>query len=197
MKKIFAMMLALAMLFALAGCGAEKSSAEDNEITALLDAGYENRMSSYSEDTWCAIFEKEGSYMLVCAPMTKQQEKAHEEMDYNDISDERSFYAGFENVTLEDLSDRVPTRETLDGYVGMTLTELEEQGFESMGWSENEDMNYTFYYEGSEYSLNVIPVDGTVIGDMDDWSRNALRALEIGTVEFAGFSYWMLSEHLE
>ena len=192
MKKLTAVILLLIMVLALAACGITKPAAK-NEITDLLDQGYECRGWTADETMWRGMFLKGDSYdeiLKVTAPMT---EKQYEEFNgYFDDEDadvkQMAFLGTLTGVEVTDISDMVPAQEELDAYVGKTLGDMEADGFENTGWTGEPETGFSFYYDGPVYYCRVMPAEGTMIEDMDDFSANDIRAIEIGAVEFLGIS---------
>ena len=195
MKKITAMLLCLMMVLALVGCGAQKA---ENEITALFDEGYEATLTTYDETSWTGVFQKDGGWdtvYMVKAAMTAKQYADYDAIGWDDEKcDEKkaAILGELTDVVVTDITDKVPSQEELDSYIGMTMGELEDAGFESTGYVGDEDMGYSFFYDGPAYSLTVTPAEDQTIDDLDDYSANDLRAITIGAVEFTGFSFNLL-----
>ena len=195
MKRIFAMLLCLLTVFALAGCGAEEGG---NEITALYDEGYCLGMCTYDETSWAGLFQKEDStetVYKVTAAMTAKQYEAYSEISFEDEDSEektKDILGQLSDVVVTDISGMVPSQEELDSYIGMTFGELEEAGFENSGYIGDEETGYRFFYDGPVFSCTVSTEEGTVITNMDDYSANDIRALKIGGMEFTGFSFNVL-----
>ena len=194
MKKITAMLLCLMMVLALVGCGAQES----NEITALFDEGYEATLTTYDETSWTGIFQKDGSWdtvYMVKAAMTEKQYADYEAIGWDDEKcDEKkaAILGQLSDVVVTDITDKVPAQEELDSYIGMTMGDLEDAGFESTGYVGDPETGYEFFYDGPAYSLTVTPEEGSTVNDLDDYSTNDLRAIKIGAVEFTGFSFNLL-----
>ena len=198
MKRYVALLLALLMVLALVGCGATKPEAK-NEITDLLDQGYECRGWTADETQWCGLFVKGDSYdevLKVAAPMTaKQYEEFNGFFDDEDAdAKQMAFLSTLTDVEVTDISDMVPTQADLDTYVGKTMGDMEDDGFYNSGWTGEPETGYSFYYDGPIYYCMVTPAEGTVIEDMDDLSVNDIRAIEIGAVEFLGISSDILNQ---
>lgn len=189
MKKFVSVLVSLIIVLALNGCGAEKTPPQQNLITQLADEGYEYTMTSVTEESWKGVMEKDGQYLLVTAAMTPALYEDYNNIGFEDDYDAQmlAFLGSLKDVTSEDITDRVPTQEELDRYIGMTMGELEEDGYEQTGYLGDEGL-YSFFYDSDSYCLLVDPIEGTLIEDMDDWSVNDLRGLEIGGVTFLGFS---------
>ena len=198
MKKLTATILLFVLILTLAACGITKPAAK-NEITDLLDQGYECRGWTADETMWRGMFQKGDSYdeiLKVTVPMT---EKQYEEFNgYFDDEDadakQMTFLKTLTGVEVTDISDMVPTQEELDAYVGKTMGDMEADGFENTGWTGEPGMGYSLYYDGPVYYCLVTPAEGTVIEDMDDYSVNDIRAIEIGAVEFLGISSDILNQ---
>ena len=189
MKKLISVLMSLIIILTLSGCGAEKTPPQQNLIMQLADEGYEYTMTSVTEEFWKGLMEKDGQYLLVTAAMTPALYEDYNNIGFEDDYDKQmlAFLGALKDVTSEDITDRVPSQEELDRYIGMTMGELEKEGYEQTGYLGDEGV-YSFFYDGDSYSLLIDPVEGTLIEDMDDWSVNDLRGLEIGGVTFLGFS---------
>ena len=197
MKKVVVVLLALAMMGTLVACG---SKAEKNEIIKLFDEGYTCVMSSACETEWRGMFMKDGSYDAVykiIAPMTTEQYERFSAIAYDDEKAEekqRVILRELADIDCSDIANMVPTQEELDSFAGMTIGDMEDMGFENSGWIGEPGEGYSFYYDGPVFYCTVTPVEGTVIEDMDDYSANDIRALEIGSVEFMGLSSQLLDQ---
>lgn len=189
MKKFVSVLMALIIILTAVGCGEEKPLSDENLLTQLNGEGYECIMTSVTEEYWKGLMEKEGQYLLVSAPMTAALYEAYDAISFMDDYDEQmpAFLGSLEDVTCEDITEKVPTQEELDRYIDRTMGELEEDGYEQTGYIGDEGV-YSFFYDSDSYCLLVDPIEGTLIEDMDEWSVNALRRLGIGGVTFLGFS---------
>lgn len=189
MKKLVSVLMTLIIILAASGCGAEKTPPQQNLIMQLADEGYEYTMTSVTEESWKGLMENDGQYLLVTAAMTPALYEDYNNIGFEDDYDKQmlAFLGSLKDVTSEDITDRVPTQEELDRYIGMTMGELEEDGYEQTGYLGDEGV-YSFFYDSDSYCLLIDPIEGTLIEDMDDWSVNDLRGLEIGGVTFLGFS---------
>lgn len=202
MKKIFAVLLSVSLLFTLACCGQkpEEPTTEEqttvaeapsgNDVTALMEEGYSITSAMADETVWKGVLQNANApekLYFGTAPLTSELYTAYSAIEFDDAEGMKAFLAGLENVTLTDISDKIPSQEEMDQYVGRTLGELEDDGFENTGYS-NDEGAVIFSYDGPAYSCNVTPTEGTVIENMDDWSANDLRELTIGKMEYTGIS---------
>lgn len=196
MKKLTAILLALVMVLALAACGSQPTA--ENEITELVAEGYTCMMTSYDETQWRGIFMKEDSYDVVykvTAAMTAKQYEKYSGIGWDDEKCEEKQLAvmgELTDVVITDIADMVPTQEELDAYAGKTLGDMEDDGFENTGWTGEPGEGYDFYYDGPVYYCKVSTVEE--VDDMDNYSTNDIRALEIASVEFLGISSYILDE---
>lgn len=198
MKKLTATILLFVLILTLAACGITKPAAK-NEIADLLDQGYECRGWTADETMWRGLFMKGESYdeiLKVTLPMTAEQyEKFNDLFEADDgEAKQMAYLETLTGVEVTDISDMVPTQEELDAYVGKTMGDMEADGFENTGWTGEPGMGYSLYYDGPVYYCLVTPAEGTVIEDMDDYSVNDIRAIEIGAVEFLGISSYILDQ---
>lgn len=196
MKKLTAILLVLAAMLTLIACGATEAK---NEITDLLEQGYECRGWTGDETSWRGLFMKGDSYdeiLKVTIPMTAEQyEKFNSYFDDEYAETKQMTYLQtLTGVEVADISDMAPTQADLDAYVGKTLGDMEDDGFYNSGWTGEPETGYSFYYDGPVYYCSVTPAEGTVITDMDDLSANDIRTIEIGAVEFLGISSDILDQ---
>lgn len=196
MKKVTAILLMMILILALVGCGTVEDS--ENEISKLMKEGYSCMMSSASEDMWKGIFYREGNYdtiYKVVADMSEKEYQAYNDADFNEEIINGILF-GLKNMTVTDISDIVPTQEEMNIYVGKTLGDLEKDGFENTGWLGEEETGINqFFYDGPVYYCKVTLAGGVVVEDMDEYSANDLRELEIGSVEFQGISSYLLDQN--
>lgn len=184
------------MVLVLAACGATKAK---NEITDLLEQGYECRGWTGDETSWRGLFMKGDSsdeILKVTIPMTAEQyEKFNGFFEEEDgEAKQMAYLETLTGVEVADISDLAPTQADLDAYVGKTLGDMEDDGFYNSGWTGEPETGYSFYYDGPIYYCKVTPAEGTVIEDMDDMSANDIRAIVIGAVEFMGISSSILDQ---
>ena len=182
--------LVLAMIFVSVFTGCNKT--EESEVGKLFEDGYYVSMMSADEETLSVILQKENSYetlYMIKGDMTAAKYEEYAKVLDSEDSDAAlvDYLSGRDDLTVENITDKIPSGETLNSYVGKTFGELEQEGYYSSGWIGDEG-NYVFTYDGPMYCLNVTPADGTMPGSIDDYSDNAIRELTIGSVEFAGFS---------
>ena len=91
-----------------------------------------------------------------------------------------------DGASIEDISNRKPSQDELNKYVGKTLADLETAGFEEWGsfimddWAE-----FEFYGDEYEYQVDVDPYTG---------SENDHSTYVITGITFTGFSSYVLDE---
>ena len=215
--------LALVLAFSvgvLAGCGksaqpqpiqpqTQQQAAENNEFVKLLLQGYTINMSSGGGDDetgydWRAIVSnrdvisdaEEITVLKVKIPLTKELYEEYFNFDTEKSEEQQiELLATQKECTVTDITDKIPKQEELDQWIGKTLGDLEQAGFENSGWSSDEQGVTTFWYDGPAYYVEVGLKEGTLIKDMDDYSPNDLRKLEIGSMRFQGFSFDILDNN--
>ena len=198
MKKLITMLWCLLTVLALAGCGGQ----EGNELAALFEEGYEVTSTSFYETSWTAILQKAGgwdSVYLANAAMTEQQSEDYmninlEDEDYEaKLAKEKAFLGQLADVTVTDITDRVPSQETLDAFIGRTVGDLEAEGYGRSGYADDGKAGYVYlFFDGPEYCLDVTPAEA--VDSLDNYSENDLRGLTIAGVRFSGFSSQFLRE---
>lgn len=202
MKKLTAILLALVMVLSLSACGGKAGEMGENEITKLLDDGYYSVMTDVGETEYRGLFMKgddsaTAAYIRVSAPMTDKLYQEYNNISWEDEQCEEKQLAVLSRLTdvaVTDVTDRIPTQAELDGYVGKTMGDMENDGFYHSGWTGDPGEGYSFYYDGPLYYCRVIPVGSMEITDMDDYSENDIRAMEVESIEFMGFSGGILDE---
>lgn len=193
MRKTALLFMVLVMSFALAACGTKNTA--NNEITELYDDGFSCTMATATEEYWKGIFEAENNVIFFAqASLTKSGYETYSAIDFDDVDGMRAFLGTLDNVTVTDISDKIPSQDELDTYIGKTLGDLENAGFENTGYIGEDGINQ-FFYSGPTYCCKVTLADGVVVENMDDYSANSLRALKIGAVEYTGLSD-MILDHL-
>jgi len=188
MKKTIALCFSFLMLVSLCSCIDINIGKKSNEISKMYDNGYTCTIDTIDDDYWYGILQKGDSYYRLTASLSKEDKE-----DYNELSaadddyeeDKRAFLFDLNNITKEDLEDKVPTEFELKRFIGITYEEFENSGFENMGNYDGEN-GMIFMFDNSVYSCDV--TFDAEITDMDDWSQNDLRQLKIADVKFTGFS---------
>ena len=201
MKKVLALVLALAMICSFAACGDAKQeeAPAKNELAEYLENGFViNGSSADTENGYVALLVKDtGDYNFDYSQLYKVQipltEKEYNELDMIEWDDEEKkneYLFALDDVVISDISDRVPSQEEINSLVGKTFGDLEDMGFYNSGWVEEEEgQGYYFYYDGPTfYGKFTVPEDQKVT-NMDDMSPNDIRELVIDSVEFLGVSF--------
>lgn len=186
MKRIITILLAITLLLNLSGCN------KTTELDKLEEQGYSRTMFVMQDNKWCGLYEKENDAKKykVDIELSNSQVDEYNKISFDDEQAEQKQNAIIKktkNIVVTDISNVVPTQTELDKYIGKTLGDLETDGFENTGWIQNED-SYDFYYDGPVYCCKVTLKAGIVISDLDDYSMNDLRKLEIGKVEYTSLS---------
>ena len=207
MKKTFVFVLAIVMLFALSACGPKDAnftgSVIDNnksEITKAFDEGYESMMSSVEDNVFRAVLQKDGAFediLLVVGEMTDEQYEEYRDLDWSeedDLEKIKAILGNMTNVRSKVIFDLVPSQEELDSYIGKSIAELEDLGFENSGYIDSE-INHTYFYDGTLYSINVVVDKGDITEEYDNLTREDFEKIIIESVEFQGFSYRLLDKY--
>lgn len=202
MKRITTLLLCALVVFALAGCGAQKTNegGTENEITALFNDGYECWSTSLDEKLWEGFLLKDQSWddaYYVTAAMTAELYEEYNSIDFaaeDSDAEVKAFLGGLSDVTVTDAAEKIPGQDELDAYIGMTMGEMEEAGFERTGYVGDPETGYKFFLDGPKYTLTVTMPEGEEVDDIDNYSENDLRGLKIGGVEFSGLTFGMFDE---
>lgn len=189
MKKLTITLLAIIMAFAFAACSSNEPAAEQNEIADLYaNEEYTCCMSSCTEGVWKGVFQKEdyAEVILAEAKFSKEEAEAYDAIDFadEDAEDKQQdivFHAT--DVTITDVTDKVPTQETLDSWIGKKCKDLEDADFYESGNTCDPDDPSTLemYYDGPDYCVAVgFGEDFNKL--FDDLSPNEIRNLTIKSV---------------
>lgn len=207
MKKIFVFVLVIAMLFTLSACGVNDANLtgstidnNQNDITKAFNEGYESIMSSVEDNVFKAILQKDGGYedvLLVVGEMTDEQYEEYNNLDWleeEDLEKIKAILDTMTNVKSKVIFDLVPSQEELDSYIGKSIAELEDLGFENSGYIDSE-INHTYFYDGPLYSINVVVDKGDITKEYDDLTREDFEKIVIESVEFQSFSFGILDNY--
>ena len=187
MKKIVITIIAIIMACALAACGSNEPAADQNEIAELFaNEEYSSCMSSCSEGVWKGVFQKDeyAEVILAEAKMSDEQYEAYEAIDFADDDAEAQQQAiifAVQDVTITDVTDKVPTQDVLDSWIGKTCADLEEAGFYESGNTSDEEKGLEIYYNGPDYCV-ALGFKNSKELNIDDLSANDIRALKITSV---------------
>lgn len=205
--KLIGLLLSFVLVFSMVGCGGaedkntEEKKVEITSIDQLLNEDYMYSTSGPAEDSnvWTGVYLKAEDYSAayrVVINFTEDELAAYNALDFVEEDAEQKMLdilKGAKDCTITDITDQIPTQDELDKeFVGKTIGELEETGFENSGQTNDEQGHVQFFYDGPEYNVLVVPKEE--IEDIDDYSPNDIRALEIGTAKFWGFSDSILEQ---
>lgn len=141
--------IALTAAVGLAACSHDNHEADD--IARLFREGYECTMSQFGDRSWEGLFQKDDSYFVVKARMTKAQEEALGNLDFfaDDYDEQlRALMETFTVNSCEDVSGELPTQEDLDKYVTKTLDTIEKSGLLRCGSGFNGEQLMADYTDG-------------------------------------------------
>ena len=156
MKRIFTLLLAIMMLFALSACGGEAAPApEVGELNTLGDAlSVESELNQLTMDSerFVYVFEYNGAPTRVVANMTEELYEAASEVFFDDDANAKmaEILGDLPLESVEDLSLGIPDQKTLDQLIGKTGQELLDEGYEVCGYWE-EDNEASFYLVQGPY----------------------------------------------
>ena len=191
MKKIIKLLLTLVVLIGLTSCS---SNSEKNEVASLYEQGYEQTMTSLTDNKWLALFEKDYSYNDAYKVEITMDQATYDKLIEIDTTEDEGFNKFREiieylpNCTITSLNDELPSENDFDKYIGKTIADLESDGYERSGYTYDET-GCIFYADGPKYSVNVQTNEVITYETIDDYSENDIRALTIKSIEFTGFSY--------
>lgn len=119
-------------------------------IQELIDTLDEEEPLFYitTEDALVAVGEKDGRYYQFTAPFPREEMDAFDALEFDDDYWQKA-YAILGKLVIEDCIDftDVPLSQSeLDAYVGKSVEDMVDDGFESSGWFIGEEGDATLYF---------------------------------------------------
>lgn len=199
MKKIINLLLVLLTVSCLCACSNATTNSEDkpvekNEVASLYEQGYDVTQSSFMENKWVAIYEKDFSMNDAYKVELDMDQETFDKLFELDTFDEegqkqyREIIESLPGCVITSMNDLLPSEDEFDKYVGKTILDLENDGYERTGYTYDDD-GCIFFLEGQKYALYVTVDEVITYETIDDYSENDIRALTIKSVECNGFSY--------
>lgn len=170
MKRALTILMAVLMIFVIAGCGGSSggnsgaAGAFDFDsyqtIGELMDLQPESVQWGTSDNDFIYGFEWEGSYYRVRAEMTDEQRDALMNVDYGDEDYEEqqdAIISEFQIVERQELDSMIISQDELDTLAGKTGKELLDEGWatgygynlsEGEFWMYNGPFTYAVRFEG-------------------------------------------------
>lgn len=168
-----------------------------NELADLYEKGYEHTSTCLSDNKWTAIYQKDGSYVDAYKVEINMDQKTYDKLLQIDMFEEEGLKEFLDIIEylpdckVTSLNDYLPSAGEFNKYIGLTIQDLENDGYERNGYT-YDDEGCIFFAEGPMYSINVI-VDEVITDEtIDNYSENDIRALTIKEIEFTGISYNMI-----
>lgn len=200
MKKALNVLLSLLLSICLVACSSNTTTAskEPNEIASLLEQGYETVQTTLFDSSWIALFMKDYDYHDAYKAVVKMDEATYDKIIQCDTFEEeglKQFYEIIEylpDCTVTSMNDELPQDGELDQYIGKTVKDMEDDGYERSGYYLDEE-GCIFYVEGYKYSLTIQTEEIIKPEEMSYYSDHDLGQLTIKSIEFNGFSYRILN----
>ena len=197
MKKVLALILIALMVFALAACGGSNSGnntapvsnpEEAKTMGEVFSFGNNESAFSFSEKSFCYLFNYEGTWYRAIALMDEATSKTVNDIDIFDEDWGDKVKDGLKDTEvtkIENLSLGVPSQEELDGYIGKTGQDLLDDEWIVSGWSiVGETM---FFMEKGDYSYNVTFEEE--LEEIEDHEYDEdLPGLTVKKIEYTGMS---------
>lgn len=198
MKNIIKITLLALLLTCLCACSSSnsKDNTVKNELANIIDQGYEVRQTSYQDNKWQAIYELDGNYKDAYKVELTMNQETFDKLFELDILDEEQLkqfneiVTSISDCTLTPMSDLLHDENEVMQFVGKTIKDLEDAGYERMGNLYYDD-GCVFFADGPFYSLNVKTDEVITFETMDNYSENDIRALTISGIEISGFSSYI------
>lgn len=197
MKKVLALVMIALMVFALAACGGSNSGNNTTQVSGpeevktmgeIFSLGNNESSFSFSEKSFCYLFNHEGTWYRAIALMDEATSKAVNGIDIFDEDWDDKVKDGLKDsevAKLENLSLAVPSQEELDGYIGKTGQDLLDDDWIVSGWSILGET--LFFMEKGDYSYNVTFEEE--LEEIEDHECDEdLPGLTVKKIEFTGMS---------
>ena len=192
MKKFTITILAIIMAFTFAACSSDKT--DQNPIAELYaNEEYTAGATSCGDGEWKGVFYNEdySDVKLVVAKMTDEETEAYDAVDFvADDAEEQQLAIIFklQDVTVTDISDKVPTQEDLEAtWVGKKCGDFEDAGFYNSGntCDENDPSSLELYYDGPDYCV-AVGFGKNFKKTLDELSPKDIRGLKVASIRMTG-----------
>ena len=191
MKKIIKLLLALLTVLCLYACGGKQ---EKNELASLYEKGYETTMSSLTEEKWYGLLQKDYSFEDIYKVEISIDQNTYNKLFEIDTFEEagakkfNEILTTIQDCKVTPMADKVPNKDDFSIYIGKTIQDLENDGYERSGYFFDEE-GCVFFADGPDYSINVQVNEVITDVSIDDYSENDIRALTIKDIKFSNFSF--------
>lgn len=191
MKKIIKLLLTLLTVLCLCACGGKQ---EKNELASLYEKGYETTMSSLTEEKWYGLLQKDYSFEDIYKVEISIDQNTYNKLFEIDTFEEagakkfNEILTTIQDCKVTPMADKVPNKDDFSIYIGKTIQDLENDGYERSGYFFDEE-GCVFFADGPDYSINVQVNEVITDVSIDDYSENDIRALTIKDIKFSNFSF--------
>lgn len=200
MKKLIKVLLLTLLITCVCACSSNKieTSTSKNELASIIEKGYEVRQTSYQDNKWKAIYEKEGNYKDAYKVELTMDQETYDKLfeldilDYDQIKQFNEIVTSIPECTITPMSELLEDESQVLSFVGKTIKDLEDAGYERMGNLYEED-GCIFFADGPFYSINIKTDEVITFETMDNYSENDIRELTITGIEITGFSYYVFN----
>ena len=143
---------------------------------------------TYQDGKWSAIYEKDGNYKDAYKVELKMNQETCDMLFELDPFDEdqlkkyNEIVTSIPECTVTSMNELLPDENEALKFVGKTIKDLEDAGYERMGYMFNDD-GCVFFADGPFYSLNVKTDEIITDETIDNYSENDIRELTITQIE--------------
>lgn len=200
MKKLIKVLLSALLLTCLCACS--KPDVEDNdiknELANIIEQGYEIRQTSFQDNKWKAIYELDENYKdAYKVELTMNQETFDKLFELDTFDEEQlkqynEIVTSISECTVTPMKDLLEDESEVLSFIGKTIKDLEDAGYERMG-NVYDDDGCVFFADGPFYSINIKTDEVITFETMDNYSENDIRELTISGIEITGFSSYIFN----
>ena len=168
-----------------------------NKMAPLFEQGYEMVQTSLFEYTFTTLLMKDNNYNDAYKAFCKLDEETYDQLLQCDTFEEEGLKAFKEIVTylsdctVTSMKEELPKDGELDEYIGKTIKDMENDGYERSGYYLAED-GCIFYADGPKFSVTIQTEEVIKPEEMGAYSENDIGRLTVKSIEFNGFSYRIL-----
>lgn len=207
MKKLVAVILSVAMVLSLAACASKVTESKApgmglNTLNEVYKNGYEVSGTTIGENVFCqTATNNSGEEYILIVKVPEELMGDFEAIDFLSDDAQAQYLALIGDIELTEAvksADLMPDKDSLDMYVGGTISEFEMGGAEINGYIGG-DGKYTFFFNDDCCDYTVELEDDVKLEDYDDTDMfNAvIQDCKIKSIECTGITSVFIQNYME